>query len=123
MKNSQLGRSMVEMLAVLAIIGILSLGGIAGYTMATTNNRANKILDTAGKLVAISRTKGMSTTNESAMMKLPDNVMSMRAEPDGTIVIVAPSLPDAVFQSIQNNTQGRMTDPDQKTKAVFLLQF
>ena len=28
------GRSMVEMLGVLAIIGVLSVGGIAGYTTA-----------------------------------------------------------------------------------------
>ena len=30
-KNEQTGRSMVEMLGVLAIIGVLSVGGIAGY--------------------------------------------------------------------------------------------
>ena len=29
--GSQSGRSMVEMLGVLAIIGVLSIGGIAGY--------------------------------------------------------------------------------------------
>ena len=31
MKNNQFGRSMIEMLGVLAIIGVLSVGGIAGY--------------------------------------------------------------------------------------------
>ena len=31
-KNEQSGRSMVEMLGVLAIIGVLSVGGIAGYS-------------------------------------------------------------------------------------------
>lgn len=30
MKNNQFGRSMIEMLGVLAIIGILSVGGIVG---------------------------------------------------------------------------------------------
>ena len=30
MKNNQFGRSMIEMLGVLAIIGVLSVGGIAG---------------------------------------------------------------------------------------------
>ena len=29
-KKSQIGRSMIEMLGVLAIIGVLSVGGIAG---------------------------------------------------------------------------------------------
>ena len=32
--KNQSGRSMVEMLGVLAIIGVLSIGGIAGYRAA-----------------------------------------------------------------------------------------
>ena len=44
------GRSMVEMLGVLAIIGVLSIGGIAGYTMAMNRYKANQILDLASKL-------------------------------------------------------------------------
>lgn len=50
MKNNQKGRSMVEMLGVLAIIGVLSIGGIAGYTMALNRYRANELLDIASKL-------------------------------------------------------------------------
>ena len=33
-KEEQNGRSMIEMLGVLAIIGVLSVGGIAGYSKA-----------------------------------------------------------------------------------------
>ena len=33
---SESGRSMVEMLGVLAIIGVLSVGGVAGYNFAMT---------------------------------------------------------------------------------------
>ena len=37
-KNRQCsGRSMIEMLGVLAIIGVLSVGGIAGYSKAMLN--------------------------------------------------------------------------------------
>ena len=39
------GRSMIEMLGVLAIIGVLSLGGIAGYSKAMEKFKINKILD------------------------------------------------------------------------------
>ena len=42
LKNTQSGRSMIEMLGVLAIIGVLSAGGIAGYSMAMKNYKANK---------------------------------------------------------------------------------
>ncbi len=45
--TSQSGRSMVEMLGVLAIIGVLSVGGIAGYKMAMNKHRANEILQGA----------------------------------------------------------------------------
>ena len=41
---------MVEMLGVLAIIGVLSIGGIAGYTMAMNRYKANQILDAVTKL-------------------------------------------------------------------------
>lgn len=57
MKQNQNGRSMVEMLGVLAIIGILSIGGIAGYTMAMNRYRANKILDVASKLSIMAQTQ------------------------------------------------------------------
>ena len=40
-KKNESGRSMVEMLGVLAIIGVLSIGGIAGYTMSMDRHRAN----------------------------------------------------------------------------------
>lgn len=58
MKNikQENGRSMVEMLGVLAIIGVLSIGGIAGYTMAMNRYRANEIIDAAFKLSVVVQT-------------------------------------------------------------------
>ena len=44
-KKNESGRSMVEMLGVLAIIGVLSIGGIAGYTMSMRKHRANQVVD------------------------------------------------------------------------------
>lgn len=40
LKNES-GRSMIEMLGVLAIIGVLSVGGIAGYRAAMTQHKLN----------------------------------------------------------------------------------
>ncbi|MGN1063123.1 MAG: hypothetical protein ACI4QM_02235 [Alphaproteobacteria bacterium] len=54
-KINENGRSMVEMLGVLAIIGVLSIGGIAGYTMAMNRYRANEILDAASKLSIVAQ--------------------------------------------------------------------
>lgn len=55
-KNEQTGRSMVEMLGVLAIIGVLSVGGIAGYSKAMTKFKINKSMDQISMLVANIRT-------------------------------------------------------------------
>ena len=43
-KNAETGRSMVEILGVLAVIGVLSIGGIYGYTFAMDKYRANDIV-------------------------------------------------------------------------------
>ncbi len=46
MRNfAQSGRSMIEMLGVLAIIGVLSVGGIAGYSKAMQKYRTNRAVD------------------------------------------------------------------------------
>jgi prepilin-type N-terminal cleavage/methylation domain-containing protein len=45
MNKEQSGRSMIEMLGVLAIIGVLSVGGLAGYNMAMRRHKINKTND------------------------------------------------------------------------------
>ncbi len=45
LNKSQSGRSMIEMLGVLAIVGILSAGGIAGYSMAMQNHKTNAFVE------------------------------------------------------------------------------
>ena len=48
-KKLESGRSMVEMLGVLAIIGVLSVGGIAGYSLSMRRHRANQVVDLMAK--------------------------------------------------------------------------
>ena len=43
--KTQTGRSMIEMLGVLAVVGVLSIGGLAGYTKAMNAYKANQIID------------------------------------------------------------------------------
>ncbi|MBR4932645.1 MAG: hypothetical protein IKZ02_06440 [Alphaproteobacteria bacterium] len=61
MKKNESGRSMVEMLGVLAIIGVLSVGGIAGYTMAMNRYRANEVVDMANKYAVIAYSAYMTS--------------------------------------------------------------
>ena len=43
MRVNESGRSMIEMLGVLAIIGVLSVGGIAGYSKAMNKLAAHQV--------------------------------------------------------------------------------
>ena len=52
-KKLESGRSMVEMLGVLAIIGVLSVGGIAGYSLSMRRHRANGVVDTISKYASL----------------------------------------------------------------------
>ena len=72
---NQNGRSMIEMLGVLAIIGVLSVGGIAGYSKAMMKFKTNKTIDQIAMTVTNIRTlyaqqttyKGLVTSNAYAM--------------------------------------------------------
>ena len=55
-ESNQCGRSMVEMLGVLAIIGVLSVGGIAGYSLAMSKYKIAKALDQVQTIVTNMRT-------------------------------------------------------------------
>ena len=52
----QYGRSMIEMLGVLAIIGVLSVGGIAGYSKAMMIYRINKTIEQVAQISTNVRT-------------------------------------------------------------------
>ena len=54
--QNQSGRSMIEMLGVLAIIGVLSVGGIAGYSKAMLKYKTNKTIDEVTMLTTNIRT-------------------------------------------------------------------
>lgn len=52
MKNNQSGRSMIEMIGVIAIIGILTVGGIAGYSKGMEMWRINRTSNQISQIVA-----------------------------------------------------------------------
>ena len=65
--QNQSGRSMVEMLGVLAIIGVLSIAGIAGYSKAMIKFKVNKSLDQISMLVASIQTIYSGQRNYSGL--------------------------------------------------------
>ena len=55
MKINEQGRSMIEMLGVLAIIGVLSVGGFNMVNKMQTSYSNNQVLDAAGELATRTR--------------------------------------------------------------------
>ncbi len=84
--QNESGRSMVEMLGVLAIIGVLSVGGIAGYTTAMRSHRANEIVNACSLLYVVANTKNESgdITYKSTFGSLPTGVSELKYN-NGTI--------------------------------------
>ena len=54
--SHEAGRSMVEMLGVLAIVGVLSVGGIAGYSQAMSKFKITKAMDQVQTIITNVRT-------------------------------------------------------------------
>lgn len=85
--SEQSGRSMVEMLGVLAIIGVLSIGGVAGYSKAMAKYKINKTLDQVSLLITSVRTaygnqnsyRGLNT-EYAIMAEMVGNDMTLGSE-------------------------------------------
>ena len=79
-KSNQNGRSMIEMLGVLAIIGVLSVGGIVGYSKAMNKYKTNQVLNgvthTINNIKALfmaqNNVKGLSTKEAYQAGVVPD---------------------------------------------------
>ena len=90
-KKLESGRSMIEMLGVLAIIGVLSVGGIAGYSKAMNKFKTNKVADNVSMIVTNIRTlyaqqktyDGLDNVSAVAMGVVPDELVT-NAD-DGTL--------------------------------------
>ena len=123
MKNykyeEQSGRSMIEMLGVLAIIGVLSVGGIAGYSKAMNKFKTNKVADNVSMLVANIKTLyAQQNTYDELDNK---NAISMGVVPDelGTNASTG-TLTNAFSGPVYINVAGSTTKTDEK---AFVIEF
>lgn len=86
-QSSQAGRSMVEMLGVLAIIGVLSVGGIAGYAKAMSKYKLNKVEDQVSHIVANLRTIFLEANDYSSLSDTPvKTAIKLGVFPDDMVV-------------------------------------
>ena len=97
MKNNQNGRSMVEMLGVLAIIGVLSAGGLAGYSKAMFKHKLNNTMDQITMLV----------TNIRTMYGTQDNYSNISGTIDKLGII--PAAMGSSYSKLVNPFKGTVT--------------
>ena len=109
-KTNESGRSMIEMLGVLAIIGVLSVGGIAGYSKAMNKFKTNKVADNVSMIVANVKTlyaqqktyDGLDNEAAVSMGIIPDELVVKTAA--GTYSKLLNSFNGQVFISQSNST-------------------
>ena len=86
------GRSMVEMLGVLAVIGVLSVGGIAGYTSAMRQYKANEIVNATSMLYMMGASQNQGNGDKQmlysgALGTVPSGVSEITYNADKTITL------------------------------------
>ena len=97
------GRSMIEMLGVLAIVGVLSVGGIAGYSKAMTKFKTNKVIDQVASIVVNAMTLYstqkkddeayyVNITPEIEKLIYPQDVFSESGDKKHALVVISTSL-------------------------------
>ncbi len=97
--NNQSGRSMVEMLGVLAIIGVLSIGGIAGYSLAMQKYRTNQAIEAIQLLMTEIRTMFSGQGNYTGLGDADGDIMTSVgiANPFGGLVAAETGTNDSQF--------------------------
>ena len=113
MRVNESGRSMIEMLGVLAIIGVLSVGGIAGYSKAMNKFKTNKVADNVSMLVANIKTlyaqqktyTGLTNVTAVDMGVVPDELVVKRADGATTQSLIN-AFNGPVFIKASNSTDG-----------------
>jgi len=76
-KMNESGRSMVEMLGVLAIVGVLSVGGLAGYTTAMAKYRATEIMNSISLTLVEAETQGKTVNYVDQYQDIPASIKTV----------------------------------------------
>ena len=105
--NTDKGRSMIEMLGVLAIIGVLSVGGLAGYSKAVERYKINETINHVTHIVTNTRTLFKTQRDFYSQLgfksgkNMSDETNEIRA-----IVESAKLFPEAIIKSGYKNMFG-----------------
>lgn len=92
MQTIQSGRSMVEMLGVLAIAGVITFGGLAGYRIAMGKLRANGIAELIAMASVYAQSHNVAINDLTDLAEdydepIPECVHDVAATRDGKVTI------------------------------------
>ena len=111
-KRGEYGRSMTEMLGTLAIIGVLSIGGIAGYSYGMDKYRANETINDVNlrgidliRQVSMGQSLSLSewSKKSKAGYDISEPVLSAEGDAYFTISGMPKRVCEMIYQAIQNN--------------------
>ncbi len=121
--RNETGRSMVEMIGVLAIIGLLSIGSLAAYDYTRARSRTASVVDVASKLLAIARVKGkeVSTFTEKMEYTIDNYQIAGTARIDvpageGVVVICGCNIDDNFEERLEQQSGVGISQAEQPAK-------
>jgi Tfp pilus assembly protein PilE len=119
--TNQSGRSMIEMLGVLAIIGVLSVGGIAGYSKAMNKYRTNKVADNISMIVTNIRTLYAQQSNFHGLNNATAVDMGVIPDELGTTSTLTNAFNGSVLVNgvYLGNTAQEATDSEKSFEVIF----
>ena len=122
MRVNEQGRSMIEMLGVLAIVGVLSVGGIAGYSKAMNKFKTNKVIDQINMISTNIRTlyssqrtyKGLCNGIAIATGVVPAEMYEI----DGSNIDASHDITNAFGGKVKISAAYYNTDPDNQNAYI-----
>ena len=111
--KSQNGRSMVEMLGVLSIIGVLSVGGISAYSKAVEKHKANDALHKASMMATTVSAFAMTNNGKlpSSITDFPNSEYTTILSDNGTqFNLTLSGIDKDVCTQIKNSKGGMVRD-------------
>ena len=112
-EKNESGRSLTEMLGVLAVMGVLTIGAIAGFNYAMNKQRANATVNYVNQLAIEGSRQMLAGSNHLSLLDYPDKTPSgygvelgLLSDTNAYFEVYVQDVPEAVCSQIQAMSEG-----------------
>ena len=126
MKLDEFGRSMVEMLGVLAIMGVLTVASLGTYRVAMNKFQSNAIAETVALLSIYAQSRNVNIENLDDFKKewgdyIPDCIVTASAMKNGQVNVTFENTSHCqeIMQLVENTFGSKRWKTKSKTEASF----